>query len=946
MKNFSILIISLLMLGLGSTPLSAQVVTSEADDGSDGTLRQEIMDTPDGGEVTFAPGVLAITINSEIAINKELTITGPSENVTIDADQNGRVFNITGGPVTLTNLDLTNGLAEDGGAIYAINADLNIVNSSISNSVADGMSGSGGGIFLDSGSTLSMTDCLFDSNVSNRAGGGLEDNSGEGMNIVLNNVDFLNNNTGVAPAMAAPGNGGAIHITTPGTIEINGGVANGNIAASEGGGFWNNAGTMIVDGTTFDANIASGDAADNGGGALFNNGGTLMVMNVVAGNNVADGTSGSGGAVLNNLGSLTVENSEFTGNSANRAGGAIEDNSSMGGMLTLTSCDFMENTTGAAPGNGGALHITGPGDSMITGGMANMNEAAAEGGGFWNGSGTMTVDGTSFDGNIASGDDADNGGGALFNTGGTLVVMNVTAMNNVADGASGSGGAILNDLGTLTVEDSEFTANMASRAGGAIEDNSSMGGMLTLTSCDFMENTTGAAPGNGGALHITGPGDSMITGGMANMNEAAAEGGGFWNGSGTMTVDGTSFDGNIASGDAADNGGGALFNNGGTLFVMNVMAMNNLADGESGSGGGLLSTTGAVTITESIFDANSANRAGGAIELIDGSLDFSNSEMINNDVNGTAGMPNPGSGGAFHVSGNNTLINFNMATVSGNSAANQGGGLWNQDGSTMNVTMSTVDNNSATDGGGIYNNTGSMTTVSTSTISTNMASNSGGGLRNNGASFIIDATTIADNMAGGNGGGIYGFNNVELKNTIVAMNMGANGNDVFGTITSNDYNLIGEDDFDVFMPMPNDLEGEVPQLGPLADNGGATLTHALMDGSAGINGGDPNDLFSDQRGFSVNGVRDIGAFEFDGVLSIDDATQDLFTLYPNPATDWVYFSEDVELDRVSIYDVNGRSIEVIVNPSKRINVSQLDAGLYLISAETKNGTMAQKVMVE
>ena len=801
MKNFSILIISLLMLGLGSTPLSAQVVTSEADDGSDGTLRQEIMDTPDGGEVTFAPGVLAITINSEIAINKELTITGPSENVTIDADQNGRVFNITGGPVTLTNLDLTNGLAEDGGAIYAINADLNIVNSSISNSVADGMSGSGGGIFLDSGSTLSMTDCLFDSNVSNRAGGGLEDNSGEGMNIVLNNVDFLNNNTGVAPAMAAPGNGGAIHITTPGTIEINGGVANGNIAASEGGGFWNNAGTMIVDGTTFDANIASGDAADNGGGALFNNGGTLMVMNVVAGNNVADGTSGSGGAVLNNLGSLTVENSEFTGNSANRAGGAIEDNSSMGGMLTLTSCDFMENTTGAAPGNGGALHITGPGDSMITGGMANMNEAAAEGGGFWNGSGTMTVDGTSFDGNIASGD-------------------------------------------------------------------------------------------------------------------------------------------------AADNGGGALFNNGGTLFVMNVMAMNNLADGESGSGGGLLSTTGAVTITESIFDANSANRAGGAIELIDGSLDFSNSEMINNDVNGTAGMPNPGSGGAFHVSGNNTLINFNMATVSGNSAANQGGGLWNQDGSTMNVTMSTVDNNSATDGGGIYNNTGSMTTVSTSTISTNMASNSGGGLRNNGASFIIDATTIADNMAGGNGGGIYGFNNVELKNTIVAMNMGANGNDVFGTITSNDYNLIGEDDFDVFMPMPNDLEGEVPQLGPLADNGGATLTHALMDGSAGINGGDPNDLFSDQRGFSVNGVRDIGAFEFDGVLSIDDATQDLFTLYPNPATDWVYFSEDVELDRVSIYDVNGRSIEVIVNPSKRINVSQLDAGLYLISAETKNGTMAQKVMVE
>ena len=93
-----------------------------------------------------------------------------------------------------------------------------------------------------------------------------------------------------------------------------------------------------------------------------------------------------------------------------------------------------------------------------------------------------------------------------------------------------------------------------------------------------------------------------------------------------------------------------------------------------------------------------------------------------------------------------------------------------------------------------------------STISGNSANGSGGGVYNNGNSFDINATTIAMNEALANGGGINGASEVFLKNTLVALNTAANGQDVSGVLTSNDYNLIGTDDENAFAEQTNDIE--------------------------------------------------------------------------------------------------------------------------------------------
>jgi hypothetical protein len=363
--------------------------------------------------------------------------------------------------------------------------------------------------------------------------------------------------------------------------------------------------------------------------------------------NTADGLAGSGGGVLNvSGGTVTIANSTISNNSSQRAGGGVEAN---GSNTTLWNTALLGNSTGAVPGNGGGLHLTGVADIHVVGGEVSGNTAASEGGGLWNSAGgTMFVRNTTLDGNTASGAAADNGGGALFNDGGTLTVRNTSMDGNAADGAAGSGGAILNNGGTLSVDLSTLSSNTSSRAGGGIE---TVAGSTIVGRSMLVANETGPAPGNGGALHVTGAGDVDVFRTLVQGNIAASEGGGLWNGSATMDVINSIILENTASGAAADNGGGGLFNNLGTLNVSGSRIDFNIANGASGSGGGIFNDQGLLTVVDTGIRDNESNRAGGGIEANVGTTDLDLVTMYRN-VTGAA----PGNGGAFHVSGG-TFVN-------------------------------------------------------------------------------------------------------------------------------------------------------------------------------------------------------------------------------------------------------------------------------------------------
>src|SRR5262249_41905117 len=97
------------------------------------------------------------------------------------------------------------------------------------------------------------------------------------------------------------------------------------------------------------------------------------------------------------------------------------------------------------------------------------------------------------------------------------------------------------------------------------------------------------------------------------------------------------------------------------------------------------------------------------------------------------------------------------------------------------------------------------------------------------------------------------------------------------------------------------------RVGPLRNNGGPTLTHALLCGSPAIDAGDNTDAPpTDQRGFPriVNGIIDIGAFEYSNTPpSITCASTN--TLQCTPP------SGEVATISANVSDANGDSLVVI-----------------------------------
>jgi hypothetical protein len=206
-------------------------------------------------------------------------------------------------------------------------------------------------------------------------------------------------------------------------------------------------------------------------------------------------------------------------------------------------------------------------------------------------------------------------------------------------------------------------------------------------------------------------------------------------------------------------------------------------------------------------------------------------------------------GGGIHISGQH-IVTLNDCFIKNNEADN-GGGIYNDEGE-LHMYGCTVSGNSASDtGGGIYNY-GKMW-LTNCTISGNTAAQFGGGILNDAFNGQIDSSysTIANNQAtgvGSKGGGFGNFGQAIFKNTIVADNAAGDGihNNGFtepaqgGHTYSNGYNIDSENScFPGFpdFPATTDLINTDPLLGPLQDNGGPTPTHALMHGSPAIDAG-------------------------------------------------------------------------------------------------------------
>ena len=215
-----------------------------------------------------------------------------------------------------------------------------------------------------------------------------------------------------------------------------------------------------------------------------------------------------------------------------------------------------------------------------------------------------------------------------------------------------------------------------------------------------------------------------------------------------------------------------------------------------------------------------------------------------------------------------SIVNGNDATTSPGSPG--GAAIW-VTGVLLLERVLLANNISTNTGGAIFVKTGGQLTLVNSTVSGNVGG-SGGAILFDGPTTIWNST-ITDNTAL-SGGGLVANDNLYLRNSIVANNtdsdaVPANENCyirtdgrlfVSGTSLSNDESC-GTTGVIV---APN------VGIGPLANNGGPTKTHALLLGSPAIDAGSSCTESTDQRHVARNqGTScDIGAFEFNDFATV------------------------------------------------------------------------------
>lgn len=319
----------------------------------------------------------------------------------------------------------------------------------------------------------------------------------------------------------------------------------------------------------------------------------------------------------------------------------------------------------------------------------------------------------------------------------------------------------------------------------------------------------------------------------------------------------------------------------------------------------VLNVSAGATVSISGLTIRNGFAAGGGGIRNAGNLSLNSCEIKFN----TGGEFNPnkfGGGGGILNEGNLNLINStvygNTATQNSSFRGSAGGGIFNSGGGTANIINSTISGNKATgesygSGGGIWNDGQVSVSPTINLINSTVAFNIGEG-----------TGSLPDCRGGGvnNNGGI-----VNARNTIVAgngFNCASRGiaSDYYNRLNSQGYNLIGIQTCGTtgggmpfcFTDIMGDTTGNIvnvnAQLGSLADNGGQTLTHALLTGSPAINAGsnakatdqNNNPLTTDGRGAGFprinNATVDMGAYET--LLIPANTTTTITADTPDPST--------------------------------------------------------------
>ena len=708
------------------------------------------------------------------------------------------------GNATVIGSNFVNNSGRWGGAISATGAELrkNSSTLTVSNTIFKDNSALYAGAVYIWGSNYNIADCVFDNNTA-FGKGNMTPNNNNGGALVVSQVSRFNEPiTGTISGSKFINNkaqyGGAAYFNK-GFVTITDSVFENNVATAEGGavGFSHASVKDLV--VSINNSSFVGNKAPVAG-AIFTN-----VDSKITNSNFINNSAAKIGGAICNVNDLTVENSKFVNNTPQAIHNSKELHLGIetftdlqnaidlvDGILTLDSDIAMTDDEAAGfvggvainkdiviDGKGhtidaknlGRIFSIGEGFTVTLTNATLINGKADKGGAIYN-DGSLTLSDVKLSDNAA-----DSYGGAVFNNGELVVGNSVFDSNDVLNRGSASvdygGAAIYNWYdGTLTVSGSNFTNNIKNyKNGDRLVGAIATIGDATISDSYFVNN----AGRWGGAISASGyliAGDDVNTltvSGSTFKENGGLYGAGIFVAGSDFTVSDCVFDKNTAFGKGNmtpnNNNGAAIVVTDTGKDITGAITGSNFTNNKAQYGGAIYICEGNIAISDSLFENNSADVEGGAID-IDSAINnpvvtVENSKFVNNTPQAIHNSKELHLGIETFTDLQNAIdlvdgiltLDSDIAMTDDEAAGFVGGVAINKDividgkghtidaknlgrifsigeGFTVTLTNATLINGKADKGGAIYND-GSLT-LSDVKLSDNAADSYGGAVFNNG----------------------------------------------------------------------------------------------------------------------------------------------------------------------------------------------------------------------
>ncbi|HWV57748.1 MAG TPA: right-handed parallel beta-helix repeat-containing protein [Longimicrobiales bacterium] len=443
-----------------------------------------------------------------------------------------------------------------GGIAVAAGGIASIRTADITDNRATSVGQNGGGIWVTTGSSLTLEDVEVSGNTAAGRGGGI----------------------------AVQGTGQPDGFST---LEASNSNISSNEAGNAGGGLF----VSFADAALTSVLIALNHAGAYGGGAAFDFSTGTLVDVFVDDNSAAT----NGGGLSHRFSAVQGSDVTIVNNQAGGLGGGIFVDGTLNAGpdgLELFAAGIGGNT---APGGGG-IRVTGAGLATLVNSLVVENTAtlAANGGaGIWVAGGSKV---TLLDTDIVENEAAGPGGGILVQGGSTVEMDGGEILSNLSGSGGGAGFAIEGgssaDLGTVHIHYNTATGGNASGGGITVRSGSS----AELTRSTVERNS---ASGLGGGIYVTTSSSMTLRSSTVATNQAVHGAGVAADLSTVAMIENSTFSGN-----KADENGAAVYvtGDGTAASLLNTTIVDNLAT--EGFGGGFFTSAGTVRLVNTLLARN------------------------------------------------------------------------------------------------------------------------------------------------------------------------------------------------------------------------------------------------------------------------------------------------------------------------------------------------------